>query len=151
MFYPVETIAEAIRAEVEKTALFRKTVYVAVTNAGQLQEILETQTSAPAAIVCIGAIQPSDQNLDRTIRPLVVIMDMYRKGEQARAASVWRMAEAVADRFSVKYDGVNPPQIPLVGGLEWAVGQMLPLDSKRHLSAVSLELSGVEVCKIDQL
>ncbi len=142
MFEDLETIAEGVRRRVAATGLFRKAVYASLTNAGQLDRLLEVLSALPAAVVSIGEVEYGDRGCSRTIRPLVIVAERFRGSELG--PGIWETVQKVAVLFEPEFPSGEPPAFPEAGGIAWRILSFAPLESREEIAGCVLTLEGTE-------
>lgn len=143
-FQKIENITTAIAEKLESLGIFKKVVVAAATNGGQLWDILESMTSIPCAVVCVGTVDYDEKCVSRTVRPLIFIADKFQRGEEAKAKEIWRMAEAVVDCFVPVFKTQTLADYPEYSGIELTAVSITPIDGKENIAAYAITLEGTD-------
>lgn len=112
------------------------------TGASQLLQELE-QARPPCAVVGMGSVQYDDEGLRRTVRPVVLAVDVFRRGGESRAGGAWGLAGEVRRMLSAGLEA-HGGGWPGVQGVELSVASEDAVDAGGSLAAVLVTLEGVE-------
>lgn len=141
-YVAIDDLATSIGAILENLGIFKDVVYSNATDTGQLLEEMEA-ASPPAAIVGIGEVEYDERGVQRTLRPLVVVVDTFRRGGRRRCESVWTLAKSVEALFQPGLEA-NGGGYRKVLGIEFGLSSVRPLALSGALAAVAITLEGVE-------
>jgi len=145
-YIDIDDLAEGFRSLVagvrsNGAAVFRDVVTSHATDTGQLLEEMEA-AAPPAAIIGIGDVEYDERGVLRTLRPVIVVMDVFRKGGIRRSSGVWTLAGAVEALFQPNLAAVGAYRE--VSGIEFHLSGLQPLALSERLAAVAIALEGVE-------
>jgi hypothetical protein len=87
----------------------------------------------PAAIVCIGSAEFESRNMVRNTSVLIIIVDEFKSGTEAKAGGIWPLLDAVCGLFVVELAGVI-----------YEVRKFSPIESAERVVAFGLELNADE-------
>ena len=139
-YVDIDDLVVAIGDLLAGLGVFKDVVYSTATDTGQLLEEMEA-ASPPAAIVGIGEIEYDERGIQRTLKPLVVIVDAFRRGGKRRCESVWTLAKAAEGLFQARPGNGGFREIL---GIEFTLAGVRPLALSGALAAVAITLEGVE-------
>ena len=135
MYQAMSDIAAALAAEITATERFKKVLVAQATDGGQLYDQLETMAATPCAIVVIGQIEYEEHGVSRTVRPMIFVVDKYRKGMTQTAAGIWDLTESILALFAPAAE---------VADIEWRPDNWTPIESPDGVSAAMVTLEGTE-------
>ena len=138
MFTPIHDLTAEIAALLKGTGLFRSVVVSDGTDGGHLLDELEG-LPAPAAIVGFGGSDYRERGTCRTMRPIVVVVDVFRRGGMRRHEGVWSLAEAAEALFTPALED-GAPGHRKVAGCETRLAGTEALAGADPLAAVLLTL-----------
>lgn len=145
-YVDIDDLQEAFRSLVAGVTIgdakaFRDVVTSHATDTGQLLEEMEA-AMPPAAIIGLGDVEYDERGVLRTLRPVIVVMDVFRKGGIRRSSGVWTLAGAVEALFQPNLAAVGDYRE--VSGIEFHLSGLQPLALSERLAAVAIALEGVE-------
>lgn len=139
-FTSIHELTGGIAELLKSTGLFKSVVVSDGTDGGHLLDELEG-LPAPAAIVGYGGSDYRDRGTTRTMRALVVVVDVFRRGGMRRHEGVWSLAEAAEALFAPVLSN-GAPGHRVVCGVEVRVASTEALAGADPLAAVLLVLEG---------
>lgn len=141
-YVDIDAFLEAVRGLVAGLGTFKDVVVSHATDTGQLLEEMEA-ASVPAAIVGLGDVEYDEEGVRRTLRPVIVVLDTFRRGGSRRAASVWSLAKGVEGLFQARLESGETGYREVLGIPFW-LSEARPLALSGRLAAVAVSLEGVE-------
>ena len=137
-FTSIHELTGGIAELLKSTGLFKSVVVSDGTDGGHLLAELEG-LPAPAAIVGYGGSDYRERGTCRTMRPLVVVVDVFRRGGMRRHEGVWSLAEAAEALFAPDLAN-GAPGHRTVAGCETRLDTVEALAGADPLAAVLLTL-----------
>jgi len=141
-YVDIDDLVTDVGALLTGLGVFKDVVYSNATDTGQLLEEMEA-AAPPAAIVGIGEIEYDEQGIQRTLKPLIVVIDTFRRGGKHRCESVWTLAKGVEGLFQAQLAAAGSG-FRKVQGIEFSLSSVRPLALSENLAAVAIGLEGVE-------
>lgn len=137
----LDTLLSAIQTLVRGTNEFKDVVISNATDTGKLLEEMEA-AAPPAAIIGIGDIEYGEDGVQRTLRPVIVVLDTFRRGNGRRASSVWTIGEKVERLFQPSLEAGGDYRE--LCGIPFCLSRLSPLALSDRLAAVAISIEGTE-------
>ena len=97
MFSSLYEIAYELAERSRRCTRLKKVLISSATNSSQIYSSLEAAMQLPCAICCVGDIEYSDSDCDRTVRPVVVVADKFRPSLEKRSSEIWILVEELSE------------------------------------------------------
>ena len=137
-FTSIHALTAGIAELLKGTGLFKSVVISDGTDGGHLLDELEG-LAVPSAVVGYGGSDYRDRGTTRTMRALVVVTDVFRRGGMRRHEGVWSLAEAAEALFTPELAN-GAPGHRVLSGVEVRVASTEALSGAGPLAAVLLVL-----------
>lgn len=137
-------LLSGIGDQLSVTGRFKDVIVSAATDTGQMAKELEA-ASPPVAIVGLADVDYGDNGLSRTVRPVVVVVDTFRRGGWRRQEGVWSLAEAVEEVFTPSLNLPAGDGYKIIEGVKLYILSAVSLAGEDTLAAVAVTLEGREV------
>ncbi len=150
IFYDYFDIATEIVKKAQSLGKFRKFLISGATDTNQVFSLLEAQVARPVLIVCLGETEYDDDCLGRTIRPLLIVGDEFKKGSDDQAKSIWTLLHELESLFLPQRVENGNLEQPDIFGIEFRPTGTTPIGGgSETLSAYSITIQGHEYLRKD--
>ncbi len=99
-FRKISDIAADIKARLDASGKFKDLRLSTLTSYEQLLKVIPDISTLPAAVICVGTVEPGNAGATRQVKPGIVVVDSFEADLDSRSAGVWDLADAVADLFA---------------------------------------------------
>ena len=98
----------------------------------------------PAAVVCVGNGAFKSRGLARDTTVLIIVVDSFKSGTEAKAKGVWPLIDTTCNLFIPQVEPKKLPVMPIIDGVEYELRNFIPIESEERISAFGIELNGAE-------
>lgn len=143
-FKPLYEIADGVKQRLEDLAIFKAVSVAAISNGGQIWLAKDVLNKLPCAVVCIGSADFESSGLVSNKSVLVIVVDEFKAGTDAKAEGIWPLVDSVCASFMPQVEEGKVPEMPVIDGVEYELKSFSPIDSAERVVAFGIELTAAE-------
>lgn len=136
-FRKLNDMALDLKELLEESGKVKEVRIAAITSYDQLQDIIPCLGSLPAAVVCFGTGEFSNDVSARTVSPGILVVDRFAATAEKKALGIWQVLEDVIDLF---VPPAGPRSAKFINGVKYIPSSFRPIVCGKTNAAYLLEL-----------